>query len=182
MNGPHKLLARINGTPLVRIVTEAALASAATSVTLVVGNRGDEVAAAVSDLDVAIVDNPSYSTGLSSSLRAGIASLSEKSDAALILLADMPDVGADTIDIVIDAFDPDLGRDVVVPTFEGKAGNPVLLSRRFFPALTALEGDMGARELIRANPESVVWVKAGPSVTRDIDTPEALAAVGGSWA
>jgi molybdenum cofactor cytidylyltransferase len=87
-----------------------------------------------------------------------------------------------TIDTLIDAFDPDLGRHVVVPTYEGKAGNPVLWSRRFFPELMALEGDKGAREMIRANPDAVVWVKAGPSVTHDVDTPEAMAAIGGSWA
>jgi molybdenum cofactor cytidylyltransferase len=182
MNGHHKLLARIDGTPLVRVVTEAALASAAASVILVVGHRGDDVAAAVRDLDVTIVDNPSHSDGLSSSLRAGIASLGEETDAALILLADMPDIGAETIDLLIDAFDPDLGRHVVVPTYEGKAGNPVLWSRRFFPELMALEGDTGAREMIRANPDAVVWVKAGQSVTHDVDTPEAMAAIGGSWA
>jgi molybdenum cofactor cytidylyltransferase len=182
MNGHHKLLARINGTPLVRLVAEAALASAAASVTLVVGHRASDVAAAVSDLDVTIVENPNHRSGLSSSLRTGVAALGEETDAAIILLADMPDVGSDTIDTVIDAFDPELGRHVVVPTFEGKAGNPVLWSRRFFPELMALEGDKGAREMIRANADAVAWVKAGPSVTHDIDTPEAMAAIGGSWA
>ena len=181
MNGQQKLLAEINGTPLVRIVTEAALASAASSVTVVVGHRGDEVANAVADLGATIVDNPDHAGGLSTSLRAGIAALGAESDAAVILLGDMPDVGADTIDAVIDAFEPDLGRHVVVPTYEGKAGNPVLWSRRFYPELSSLEGDKGAREMIRTHADAVAWVKAGPSVTHDVDTPEAMAAIGGSW-
>ena len=164
-----------------RLVAEAALASAVTSVIMVVGNRAAEVADAVKGLGVVIVENSDYEAGLSSSLRVGIESLSDGSDTAMILLADMPNVGAETIDSLIDAFEPDLGRHIVVPTFEGKAGNPVLWSRRFYSDLTALHGDMGAREMIRANSDAVAWIKTGSAVTRDVDTPEALVVIGGSW-
>jgi molybdenum cofactor cytidylyltransferase len=67
-----------------------------------------------------------------------------------------------------------------VPTYEGKRGNPVLWSSRFFPALTAVHGDTGGRHLIGENADSVVEVELGPAVALDIDTPQALAAIGGS--
>ena len=90
----------------------------------------------------------------------------------------MPQVDAALIDRLIDAFDPDRGALVVVPTFEGKRGNPVLWSRRFFPDLMAIEGDVGARHLIGRYGEAVVEVPVdGKAALTDVDTPEALVGV-----
>src|SRR5690606_21530027 len=75
MGGPNKLLATLNGKPLVRIAAEAALHSRAASVTIVTGHRDEEIRTALAGLDVAIVHNPDYASGLSTSLRGGIASL-----------------------------------------------------------------------------------------------------------
>jgi molybdenum cofactor cytidylyltransferase len=180
MRGPNKLLSTVNGKPLVRIATEAALKSKAGSVTVVTGHRADDVKAALKGLRVAFVHNPDHAEGLSTSLRTGIESLGAGVDGAIVLLADMPGVEAQTIDRLIGAFAPDQGALLVVPTFEGKRGNPVLWSSRFFPALAAVQGDTGGRHLIGENPESVVEVEVGPAVALDIDTPEALAAIGGS--
>ena len=104
------------------------------------------------------------------------------SDGAIVLLADMPRIDAPTIDRLIAAFAPAAGAEIVVPTFGGKRGNPVLWSRRFFADLMAVEGDTGGRHLIGANADAVVEVELGPEVALDVDTPEALAAVGGRLA
>jgi molybdenum cofactor cytidylyltransferase len=90
----------------------------------------------------------------------------------------MPHVDAGLIDRLIAAFDPARGALVIVPTFEGKRGNPVLWSRRFFPDLMAIEGDVGARHLIGRYPEAVVEVAVDDrGAFVDIDTPEALTGV-----
>ena len=82
------------------------------------------------------------------------------------------------IDRLIAAFDPERGALVVVPTIDGKRGNPVVWSRRFFPELMALEGDIGARHLIGGYAEAVVEVPLDDTAALiDVDTPEALAAV-----
>lgn len=180
MGGPNKLLATIAGEPLVRIAAEAALGSKAASVTVVTGHRARDVEAALAGLSVQFVHNPGHVEGLSTSLRAGIESLPEHIDGAIVLLADMPGIDATLIDRLIEAFDPDQGTLLVVPTYEGKRGNPVLWSSRFFPALTAVHGDTGGRHLIGENADSVVEVELGPAVALDIDTPQALAAIGGS--
>ena len=120
------------------------------------------------------------SEGLSTSLRAGLQSLPPDIDGAVVLLADMPAVDAATIDKLIGAFNPEQAALLVVPTFAGKRGNPVLWSSRYFPALMAVQGDTGGRHLIGENPEAVAEVEIGETVALDIDTPEALAAVGGS--
>ena len=67
---------------------------------------------------------------------------------------------------------------MVVPTIDGKRGNPVVWSRRFFPELMALEGDVGARHLIGRYPEAVAEVPVtGTAALVDVDTPEAFARV-----
>jgi len=180
MGGPNKLLAQLGGQSLVRIVVDAALASRAESVTVVTGHRRDEVEQALAGADVRRVHNEDYEDGLSTSLRAGVASLGADVDGVLVMLADMPLVTAPTLDRLIAAFDPGADRLVVVPTHAGRRGNPVLWSRAFFTELQAIEGDTGARHLIDAHADAVVEVEIGPEVALDLDTPEALKAAGGT--
>lgn len=179
MGGPNKLAATIRGRPLVRIAAEAAVASRADPVVVVTGHEPEVVRAALQGLDVAFVHNPDYSDGLSTSLRRGIAALPDDVDGAVVLLADMPGIDAAVVDRLIAAFDSAGGTLVVVPTFEGKRGNPVLWSRRLFGDLMTVAGDTGGRHLIGANADAVAEVEIGPAVALDVDTPEALAAAGG---
>jgi len=121
------------------------------------------------------VHNPNFAQGLGTSLQAGIALAPAEADGAIVCLGDMPQVDAALIDQLIQAFDPEKGALVVVPTIEGMRGNPVLWSRRFFPDLMAIEGDVGARHLIGRYAEAVVEVPvSGKGALVDIDTPEAL--------
>jgi len=179
MGGPNKLLATIDGKPLVRMVAEAALASRAAPVTVVTGHQRAKIEAALAGVDVALVHNPDYAEGLSASLAAGVAGLPADVDGVVVLLADMPAVDAAIIDRLIAAFDPGRGAAIVVATDRGRRGNPVVWSSRFFPALGAVTGDSGGRRLIAANRAAVVEVELGPAAGLDVDTPEALAALGG---
>ncbi|MCP4384128.1 MAG: NTP transferase domain-containing protein [Hyphomicrobiales bacterium] len=179
MGGPNKLTATVDGSPLVRIATQAAIGSVAKSVVVVTGHRADETVRAVDDLDVRFAHNPDYANGLSSSLKCGIAALPPGLDAAVVLLADMPRIDAATIDRLIKSFDPAGGGLIVVPTCQGKRGNPVLWSRRLFPELLAVEGDVGGRHLIGLHADAVVEVEIGPAASIDVDTPADLAAAGG---
>jgi len=178
MGGPNKLLAEVDGKPLIRIAVEQALASRASPVIVVTGHQGKETEAAVAGLDVKLVHNPDFAQGLGTSLKAGVAAVPAGNDGAIICLADMPGVNAALIDKLIAAFDPEKGALVVLPTLEGKRGNPVLWSRRFFPDLTAVEGDVGARHLIARYAEAVTEVPVeGPAAFTDVDTPDALQAL-----
>ena len=178
MGGPNKLTAEISGKPLVRIAAEQALASRARPVVVVTGHERDRVEAALKGLNVQRVHNPDFAAGLSTSLKAGLAALPHDIDGAIICLGDMPQVRADLIDKLIAAFDPERGALVVVPSIAGKRGNPVVWSRRFFPDLMAVEGDVGARHLIGEHAELVCEVEMETDgVLIDIDTPDALAAL-----
>src|SRR5262249_6268066 len=174
MGGPNKLLAEIAGRPLVRIAVEETLASRAKPVIVVVGHQRAEVEKALAGLPVHLVHNPDFAQGLGTSLRAGVAALPADADGAIICLGDMPQVDASLIDRLIAAFDPDRGALIVMPTVEGRRGNPVLWSRRFFAELMAIEGDVGARHFIGRYSEAGGGVPlAGKAALVDVDTPEA---------
>jgi len=178
MGGPNKLLAEIARRPLVRIAAEAALASRASPVIVVAGHQRDEIEKALAGLPVRLAHNPDFAQGLGTSLRVGIEAVPAAADGAIVCLGDMPCVDAALMNRLIAAFDPERGALVVVPTLQGKRGNPVLWSRRFFPELTAIEGDVGARHLIGRFGEAVVEVAVeSNSAFVDVDTPEALTGI-----
>jgi molybdenum cofactor cytidylyltransferase len=178
MGGPNKLLAEIARRPLVRIAVEEALASRASPVIVVTGHQRAEIEKVLAGLPVQLVHNPSFADGLGTSLRAGIAAAPPDVDGAIVCLGDMPQVDRALIDRLIGAFDPDRGALIVMPTFEGKRGNPVLWSRRFFSDLMAIDGDVGARHLIGRYGEAAVEVPIeGKGALVDVDTPEALMGV-----
>jgi molybdenum cofactor cytidylyltransferase len=178
MGGVNKLLAEIGGRPLVRIVAEAALGSQARPVIVVTGHQRERVEAALAGLPVDCVHNPHFADGLGTSLRAGISALPAQSDGVIVCLGDMPQIDASTIDRLIGALAPDKGVLIAVPTIAGQRGNPIVWSRRFFPELMTIEGDVGARYLIGRYSEAVAEVPfSGTAALTDIDTPEALEAV-----
>ena len=174
MGGPNKLLAEIDGKKLVRIVAEQALASKATDVIVVTGHQADLVEQALAGLNAKFVRNPDFAGGLASSVKAGIAAVSENADGAVVCLGDMPLISAKLIDQLIETFAPDRGHLIAVPVSDGRRGNPVLWSRRFFKELMTLDGDIGARHLIAKHAEAVAEVPVdGQSAFLDIDTPQA---------
>jgi molybdenum cofactor cytidylyltransferase len=182
MGPDNKLLAEVDGKPMVVRAVEAVLASQAEPVIVVTGHQRDRVAAALAGLELLSVHNPDYAQGLSTSLHRGLAALPAGTDGVVVALGDMPRVEAAAIDRLIAAFDPLEGRAICVPTWDGKRGNPVLFARRFLAEMQEIAGDVGARHLIGAYPELVVEVamdatEAGHGVLLDVDTPEALAAL-----
>ena len=136
----------------------------------------ERVEAALAGLPVRLVHNPDFADGLGGSVKAGIAAVPASVDGAVICLGDMPQVDAALIDRLIAAFAPERGALAAVPTIDGKRGNPVLWSRRFFPELMAIEGDVGARNLIARYGEAVIEVPvSGKGAFTDVDTQETLA-------
>jgi len=178
---PTKLLALLDGEPLVRRVAQAAVASRARPVIVVVGHESERVAKALEGLPLQIVFNEAFASGMASSLKAGIAAAPPDAAGALILLGDMPLVTARLHDAVIAGFAQSPGTLAALPTFNGRRGNPVLLSREFFAAAKRLSGDEGARGLLASLPEGAVAEVAvnDEAAIIDIDTPQAMEAAKG---
>lgn len=181
MGKENKLLAEVDGKPMVRHMAEAVAASKTASLTVVLGHEADAVRAALADLNPAYAYNPDYAEGLSTSLKTGLAAVGDEVDGVVVCLGDMPRVSSGIIDRMIAAFDPVEGRSIVVPTRRGKRGNPVLFAKRFFEEMAGVSGDVGARHLIGKHEDLVVDLEVeDESVLTDVDTPDALATIRGS--
>ncbi|CAM5361203.1 molybdenum cofactor cytidylyltransferase [Aquamicrobium terrae] len=179
MGGPNKLMALFDGKPLVRRATERVLASKVAGTVVVTGHQQERVREALSGLALRFAENPDFADGLSTSLKVGVAALPHDAAGALIVLGDMPGVSGEDLDRLVDAFRKAGGAAVVRASYQGKRGNPVLLPRALFPAISHLEGDTGARHLIETGGLDVIDVEIGAGAAVDVDTPKALAAAGG---
>ena len=173
--GSNKLVAVLDGEPVVRHTVRSVLASRAKPVLVVTGHEPEQVRAALDGLDVQFVHNPDYADGMSTSLRAGLSAAGQV-DAALVCLGDMPRLQPGHFDTLIDAYFAGNPGDIVVPTFDRKRGNPVLWPRKFFADIAELAGDVGARALIDRYADQVRLVAINDSaILVDVDTPAALA-------
>ena len=180
MGPQNKMLATVDGEPMIARVVDNVLASQARPVVVVTGYESARVREALAGRPVELVDNPRFAEGLSFSLRCGLRALPPDIEGALICLGDMPRVTPDQLDRLIAAFNPVEGRAICVPTVQGKRGNPVLFARRFFEAMETVSGDVGARHLIGEAPDLVCEVEmADRGVLLDIDTPAALSGLTG---
>jgi molybdenum cofactor cytidylyltransferase len=175
---PTKLVAKLDGKPIVRRVVETALATRARPVVVVTGYARDSVEAAVAGLDIGFAFNPKFASGLASSLSVGLSTMPGDVVGAVVLLGDMPWIEPWLVDALVDAFVARKGALAAVPLQEGRHGNPVLLGRELFDAAMVLKGDEGARRLIGAlSPDELAEVQAsGIGATFDVDTPDDLAA------
>lgn len=177
--GSNKLLADIDGQPMIRR-TVAAMRQAADLTIVVTGREPEAIAQALNGLPVTFVHNANFADGLSTSLRAGIAALPADTDVAVVALGDMPLVQPEVVRRLIAAWSPAEHRSICVPVFRGERGNPVLWGRQHFAALQAMTGDRGARALFGQLADEIVDVEmADDAVLRDADTPEALARMRG---
>jgi len=181
VEGATKLVAELDGVPLVRHAVAAAVGSGATPVVLVTGHARDQVLRATAGLATLDAYNPDFASGIASSVRTGLAALPATSAAALVCLGDMPCVTDALARQLIAAFAQDPSLDAVAPIVEGRRGNPVLISRRLFADAMRLEGDEGARRLLMRKDLRVAEVAVDDAgAALDVDTPEALQSLGTS--
>ncbi len=164
-----------DGVPMVARVVDNVLASHARPVVVVTGHERERVEAALAGRPVRFAHAEDYAEGLSASLKAGLAALPPGLDGVVVCLGDMPMVAGPLIDRLIAAFDPEEGRAIVMPTFRGKQGNPMLWSVEFMPEMMEITGDVGARHLAGKHADRVAEVEMGDdAVLKDFDTAEAL--------
>lgn len=124
--------------------------------------------------DVTVVRSPQADLGMGHSLASGIAALTPSdANAVAVLLADMPWIQPATLRNLAAMANP---RRIVLPGHDGQRGHPVIIGRDFWPLLLNLDGDQGARSIIKSHPEHCdVLACDDPGILRDADTRAALA-------
>jgi molybdenum cofactor cytidylyltransferase len=169
------LIADPSGTPMIARVVDHVLGSHARPVIVVTGHQRERVEEALSARPVLFTHAEDYAEGLSASLKAGLAALPPDAEGVMVCLGDMPLVTAEMFDRLMAAFDPEEGRAIVLPTYRGKQGNPMIWAARFVPQMQAIGGDVGARHLLGANLDLAHEVEmTSDAVLRDFDTAESL--------
>ena len=119
---------------------------------------------------VKIVINPLSRRGMSASIRRGLQEIRRHCQGILIALGDQPFLKTRTINALIRAFDQGKGG-ILVPSFQGRRGHPVIFHRRFERELWNLKGDAGGRSIIKGHPEDVRVVPVRSiGVLKDVDT------------
>jgi molybdenum cofactor cytidylyltransferase len=170
--GSQKLLAPLDGRPLIQHVIDAANASSLEDIAVVVGLDAKDLLAHLDMGRTRVVRNADPSRGMASSLQAGLRSLDQNVHAALVLLGDMPGVTTALIDELVTR-----GRETrapaVVSVWRGRRSPPAVLHKSLWPAALALEGDIGMREVL-AGLQDIVEVEVTPALGAldDVDTPE----------
>ncbi|WP_284774218.1 nucleotidyltransferase family protein [Agrobacterium sp. lyk4-40-TYG-31] len=179
-NGTHKLLALFDGVPLLRKVAMQAVASRASSVIAVLGYRHSDMENVLSGLDVETVINSDYASGMSRSLDLGFSTAVDRGfEGIMVMLADMPGITGGDLDRMIDAFETSGGVAIIRASAGGHPGNPVILPRSMAGDVDGLEGDVGARHLIKASGLPVIDIDIGDAALGDVDTLEEVTAAGG---
>ena len=175
--GSNKLVAPLGGRAVVRWSAEA-LADAVDESWVVVPTDAAELRVALHGLPVHLVENPDTRDGIASSIRAGVSALPAEAEAVVITLGDQPSIDREVIRRVVATWHT-RQRDTraVVAEYDDGRGHPALFGATVFPALRALDGDRGARELLASLGDAVIVVTVSGARPADVDTPEALSAL-----
>jgi len=175
--GQPKQLLPLDGKPLVVRAAEAALASSAWPVIVVLGANAAAIRPSLARLPILIAENAAWAEGMAASLRAGVTTLQQFSraiDGVVVALCDQPAFSAESIRRLV-AAQRTTGRGIVAAHYAGRNAAPALFLREYFPALVALTGEEGARQLLNGDSSRVATVDL-PELAVDLDTPADYAA------
>lgn len=173
--GQPKLLLPFEGRSLIRRTAEQVIAAGDgqwEEVAVVLGHEAEKIQQELEGLAVRTIFNPRFAMGMSASLMAGLQAVTPHTEGAMIFLGDQPLVSSEVIGSMLALFKKS-HRPILVPTYDGVNGNPVLFSRSLFSELMTVEGDKGGRDVIRRDPDRVETVPFPSELApRDVDTWE----------
>ena len=173
--GSRKLLAVIDGKPLVRWAVEGVV-PLVDEVIVVTGPDDRAIHDALQGLTVRFATNPRPEDGQGTSIATGASALSSVTEAALVVLGDQPWLSASVIRALLAEFRA-TRRAIVAPVYRGTQGNPVLFAASTLGELRALDGDAGAKRIVERDPGRVARVPIDAEMPADVDTPDDLARV-----
>jgi molybdenum cofactor cytidylyltransferase len=170
--GKLKQLLPLGNTTVLGRAIDNLTASKIEDIIVVLGYAAEDVEKRIEDRPVRIAINPDYRLGMSSSIKVGVEALHEGAEAVMLALADQPFIDSGTIDHFINESQKG-EKGIIIPTYRGRRGHPVIFSIKYRNELMALEGDVGARDIILTNPGDILELPVDcEGVIIDIDTAE----------
>ena len=168
----NKLALTVEGTPLLRRTAMTLLSATLNEIVVVLGHKAEEARALLEGLPLRLVENPDYAQGQMTSVYRGMQALQQPCDGVMVCLSDQPLIEANDLNALMRAFVEECPRSVLVPTFQGRRGNPIVLAWRHREAILAGERNLGCKRLIEKHP-SLVWPYPmdNDHCVFDLDTP-----------
>ena len=181
MKGENKLSKKIDGIPIIKYAVKNILGSSIDELIIVLGHEKSIIENIIDkNKKIKFIYNENYKSGMSSSIKKGLNNINKKSEAFFICLGDMPNVNQNIYNKLIKSrynynkkFSSEKKKEIIVPTFEEKNGNPILFSKFMTKQILNINGDVGAKEILKLNKNKILYVPIRNSgITLDFDTEE----------
>jgi len=173
MSKKNKLLLKFDNSTILEKTLNNIIHSNIYKLYVIIGSKRKEFENLLKKLNVSYIYNIKYKEGISSSIISGVNQIKDNSEGVMICLADMPKISKKIYNKLLEEFSNIYSNDqpcIIMPTFKGKSGNPVILSKHFFENIFKLKGDKGAKILIEKNNKFVKKIDiCNKSILEDID-------------
>ena len=171
MNGENKLTKKIQDIPLIKLSVKNILTSSTNELIIVLGYQKEIVEKLIDKNEkIKFVFNKDFESGMASSIKTGLNNLSEKTEAFFICLGDMPMINQDVYNQLIRSRN---NKEIIVPTYKGQQGNPILFSKSMKSIIISIEGDIGAKKILEQNKDKILKVKIDDiNITKDFNTKD----------
>jgi xanthine dehydrogenase accessory factor len=170
--GQQKLLMPFDGNTMIRSIVEKSLNTNSNQTIVVIGSHKIELRSELDEYSVFLVENIKFEDGMLSSVQAGFAALHPETDAVIVLLGDQPMVSVEIVNRLIAVFQK-TDKGLIIPTFNGKRGHPVLINSKYRQSIQLLNPEIGLRELFLNNSQDILEIEVQTDhILKDIDTPE----------
>ncbi len=154
MGGENKLTKKIQGIPLIKHSVKNILASSINELIIVLGYQKEIIEKLIDKHEkVKFIFNKDFESGMASSIKVGINHLSDNSESFFICLADMPMVSSNIYDFLIKSKNQ---KDILVPTYKGQQGNPILFNKSMKEKIMSIDGDVGAKKILELNKDKIL--------------------------
>mgnify|MGYP001262561411 CR=1 FL=1 len=173
MNGENKLTKEIQGAPLIKHSVKSILASSIDELIVVLGHQKETIEKLINKNEkIKFVFNKDFESGIASSIKTGLNNLSEKTEAFFICLGDMPMVNLNIYNQLIKSINK---KEIIVPTYKGQQGNPVLFAKSMKEKIINISGDVGAKKILELNKDKILNLEINDQcVTKDFNTQDSF--------
>ena len=162
---------------MLEYVIHASLSSDLNKVYVILGHHHNKILKALSENNksfqnnrLKIIINRQYRQGMSSSIRAGLTSIKNTFGSVMFLLGDQPLVDTALINLILKQYYRS-DKNICVPIYNGKRGNPTIFNHEYFSLLENVKGDSGGKDIIMAHPDDILKIETdSPACVYDIDT------------
>ena len=171
MNYENKLTKEIQGIALIKHSVKNILFSSIDELIIVTGHQKEIIEKLIDKNEkIKFIFNKNFKTGMASSIKTGIKSLSNKTNFFFICLGDMPLVSQNTYNLLIKHKD---NSEIIVPNYKGRQGNPILFAKSMIDQIMTIEGDVGAKKILNKFQDRILNIKIDDiSVTKDFNTKD----------